>query len=381
MLDNSDAKRFFPDMKARHVFIAFISVPLVMMSGCSMMNNNDSRPSNVAPAVAPQVAADGASMRKKPRQPEPVQQEQEIIIKQVKEEKSVPEVCETTTYVVKKGDTIYGIARKFHVKPNDIMQTNGIDKTTVLRIGQSLEIPCSKANISQAIIQGKENGGKEYIVVAGDSLYKISRKYGISVKELRDNNNLSSDKLRVGQKLMLPSNARETVVTTAPKLASDGTYTVIRGDSIYIIAKRFGVSQADLMRVNNISSPERLQIGQTLKIPTKDAVVTNKPTPIVHNVQSNVQPPAITDNGNLYTIQYGDTVSSIAQRLNVDKQELATLNNISTQTPLQAGKQLLIPEKKIIQETSSMTPISHPDVVTDDFFDNFEEIPVVEINN
>lgn len=379
MLDNEE--RVFPDMKVRHVFIAFISVPLVMMSGCSMMNNNDSRPSNVAPAVAPQVAADGASMRKKPRQPEPVQQEQEIIIEQIKEEKDVPEVCETTTYVVKKGDTIYGIARKFHIKPNDIMRTNGIDKDTTLRIGQSLEIPCSRTNISQAIIQEKENGGKEYIVVAGDSLYKISRKYGISVKELRDNNNLSSDTLRVGQKLMLPSNARESAVTTTSKLGGDGTYTVVRGDSIYVIAKRFGVSQADLMRVNNISSPERLQIGQTLKIPTKDTVVTNKPTPIVHNVQPNIQPPAITDNGNLYTIQYGDTVSGIAQRLNVDKQELAALNNISTQTPLQAGKQLLIPEKKIIQETPSMTPISHPDVITDDFFDNFEEIPVVEINN
>ena len=139
------------------------------------------------------------------------------------------------------------------------------------------------------------------------------------------------------------------------------------------------------MRVNNISSPERLQIGQRLTIPTKDTVVTNKPTPIVHNVQQsvqpNVQPPAITNNSNLYTIQYGDTVSSIAQRLNVDKQELAALNNINTQTPLQAGKQLLVPEKKIVQETQSITPISHPDVITDDFFDNFEEIPVVEINN
>lgn len=376
-------ERFFPDMKARHLFITFISMPLIMMSGCSMMNNNDTRPSNVAPAVAPQVASDGASARKKPRQPEPVHQEQEIVIEQLTEEKDDVEVCETTTYVVKKGDTIYGIARKFQVRPNDIMQINDIDRDTVLLIGQSLEIPCSK---SPAILQEKENGGKEYIVVAGDSLYKISKKYGISVKELRDVNNLSSDTLWIGQKLILPSNAHEiTPTTTSPKLSGDGTYTVVRGDSIYVIAKRFGVSQSDLMRVNNISSPERLQIGQRLTIPTKDTVVTNKPTPIVHNVQQSVQPsvqpPAITNNSNLYTIQYGDTVSSIAQRLNVDKQELAALNNINTQTPLQAGKQLLVPEKKIVQETPAMTPISHPDVITDDFFDNFEEIPVVEINN
>lgn len=362
-------------MKASHIFIAFVSVPLVMMSGCSSFtNNNDSRPSNVAPAVAPQVAAEGSSARKKPRQPEP---EPTIIVEQVEQ---TPTICETTTYMVKKGDTVYGIARKFHVKPIDIMQANGIDKNTTLYIGQTLEIPCSKSDIPQAVIHEKTNEGKEYIVVAGDSLYKISRKYGISVKELKNYNDLSSDTLYVGQKLILPSHAHEITTPAQPsnKLNNNGTYTVVRGDSIYIIAKRFGVTQSDLMRVNNISNPERLQVGQTLQIPTAKNTVTSNKQP---SITKNIQPVVTNEASNMYTIQYGDTVSSIAQQLNVDKQELATLNNISTQTPLQAGKQLLIPEKKIVHETQSVTPILHPDVATDDFFENFEEIPVVEINN
>jgi lysozyme len=126
-------------------------------------------------------------------------------------------------------------------------------------------------------------GPKRYAVKQGDTLTSIAKSAGVSVAEMETANSLKpASMLHVGQPLILPAKgaARPSMemvkLDTAPKKSEDPapltaarTYTVKGGDRLLFIAKRFGVSPDELIAVNKIKDPAKLQIGQTLKIPTK----------------------------------------------------------------------------------------------------------------
>ena len=128
-----------------------------------------------------------------------------------------------------------------------------------------------------------------YKVEKGDTLYSISRKYQITVAELRAANNLSeNDVIKVGQKLKIPtadiSNAAalatDNKATTNPSGAtlSSGTatkeYTVVKGDTMYSIAKKNGMTLAEFMALNNLDSNSVIKVGQKLKIYTATATTS-----------------------------------------------------------------------------------------------------------
>ena len=146
------------------------------------------------------------------------------------------------TYVVSSGDTLYGIASKYGVSVNDIKTANNL-KNNNLSIGQILKIP----TIETVAL---------YIVKKGDSLYSIAKSYDTTVDELIKLNNLKSNSLSVGQQLKLPINGN----------VSDGEYVVVAGDSLYSIAKKFNISVDELKRLNNLIS-NNLSVGQKLKVP------------------------------------------------------------------------------------------------------------------
>jgi LysM repeat protein len=139
-------------------------------------------------------------------------------------------------------------------------------------------------------------GQTSYEVVAGDTLTRIATRNGISVESLMQTNGLQQDSIiRVGQTLILPAasttdkpagtaSATQTPPTTtaspsspatqtqtpAATVGDDGKYEVVRGDNPYSIAKRLGVSYQELLRVNGIDDPTKLQIGQKLIIPASN---------------------------------------------------------------------------------------------------------------
>ena len=139
---------------------------------------------------------------------------------------------------------------------------------------------------------GAARGGV-YIVKPGDTLGKIAARNKVSLNALREANNLDPKRdkfLRIGTKLVIPggksaagkSSGRKAVVRkggkNTPKLNSDGTYTMVRGDSIPKVARKFGVRAKALQRANNLTDEEttRLQIGHKLIIPTGDDAVIRK---------------------------------------------------------------------------------------------------------
>ena len=148
----------------------------------------------------------------------------------------------SSTYVVQSGDSLYSIAKKFGTTADKIKQLNNLNNN-ILSVGQEIVIP--SVALSEVTI---------YKVQSGDNLYDLAKKFGTSVSELKDLNNLKSDSLSINQELKVPAvNIGET------------TYAVKSGDSLYSIAKKFNTSVDSLKKKNGLGST-MLSIGQVLKI-------------------------------------------------------------------------------------------------------------------
>lgn len=148
----------------------------------------------------------------------------------------------SSTYVVQSGDSLYSIAKKFGTTADKIKQLNNLNNN-ILSVGQEIIIP--SVALSEVTI---------YKVQSGDNLYDLAKKFGTTVSELKNLNNLKSDSLSINQELKVPAvNIGET------------TYTVKSGDSLYSIAKKFNTSADSLKKKNGLGST-MLSIGQVLKI-------------------------------------------------------------------------------------------------------------------
>src|SRR5690606_31902409 len=103
-----------------------------------------------------------------------------------------------------------------------------------------------------------------YTVVAGDSLSVIAKKFGITTDALKRANGLTSDQINVGQKLVIPTDKDDSKTVTIQPV--DSSYTVVSGDSLSVIAKRFGISTDALKEANQLAS-DVIRVGQKLVIP------------------------------------------------------------------------------------------------------------------
>lgn len=199
-------------------------------------------------------------------------------------------------YTVKSGDSLWSISRKFGVTVNELKKVNNLS-SNLLSIGQNLIIPGKKNNTSS----------NEYVVKKGDTLYGIANKYNVSVDNLKSYNNLSTDSLSIGQIIKIPDNK-----------ANSNEYVVKSGDSLYSISRKYGVSVDELMSVNNLKSTV-LSVGQVLKIPNSNEV-------------TNV----------IYTVKKGDSLWSIAKNNKTTVDAIVKLNNLSNAN-LSIGQKLLLP--------------------------------------
>lgn len=161
---------------------------------------------------------------------------------------STPETPSTgNTYTVQNGDSLWKIANKFGTTINALKSANNLTNDN-LQVGQVLTIP---------------SDGATYTVKNGDSLWKIANQFGITVNELKSANGLTGDNLQVGQTLKIPSE-------NGGAITSDNTYTVKNGDSLWSIARTYNTTVDTLRRLNNLTS-DILRIGQVLKVPSSES--------------------------------------------------------------------------------------------------------------
>lgn len=151
-----------------------------------------------------------------------------------------------STYIVKKGDSLYSIANKYNTTVDELKRINNLT-SNILSIGQVLKLPSDKVSDVE-----KEENTISYTVQKGDSLYSIARKYSTTIDKIKDLNNLTTNLLSIGQVLLIPT---DTNLET--------TYTVQKGDSLYSIAKKYNTTVDRLKQLNNLKS-NLLSIGQIL---------------------------------------------------------------------------------------------------------------------
>lgn len=209
-------------------------------------------------------------------------------------------------YIVKRGDTLYSIARDNNITVSELKQLNNLSNNTIY-IGQQLLL---KKRIEEEL---PNENDKLYIVKKGDTLYSISRKLNISVDTLKSLNKLNSNDIYVGQQLILvkPENQVEYDI-----------YTVKKGDSLWSISQKYNITVNELIKLNNLNNTT-LQINQTLKVPK--SVIEESPI----------------QNEETYIVQKGDTLWSISRKLGISVNELKELNNL-TSNLLNIGQQLKI---------------------------------------
>ncbi len=156
--------------------------------------------------------------------------------------------------------------------------------------------------------------------------------------------------------------AVEPVVVTPP--ADTTTYVVRKGDALSVIAKRYGVSLQEVMRINNITNPDKIRVGQKLALPGN--INVEQPAESGGSSTSEEAAPTSTPTGDRYVVQSGDSLSEIAQRTGTDIKVLQKLNNISDANMIRVGQELRLPsgttgESAPARETSADT-VTTPEV-------------------
>ena len=169
------------------------------------------------------------------------------------------------THVVRRGETISGIAKRYDVSTAALMSANRVARARSLQIGTTLYIPAAGTTLPAALLREGDptppRAPLTHIVRRGETVSGIAARYGVTQASIVADNRLrSASSIRAGQKLVIAAGA-------PARTAAGGVYEVRRGDTVGGIAERFGVSQRAIIARNNLSSRATIRVGQRLVIP------------------------------------------------------------------------------------------------------------------
>ncbi|MEE2659647.1 MAG: LysM peptidoglycan-binding domain-containing protein [Candidatus Latescibacterota bacterium] len=168
---------------------------------------------------------------------------------------------EAPIHMVQRGESLSLIARRYRISVDKLRAWNRLNGDLIhprqkLRVGTASK-PFELATRNRAPSTSSSQEAVVHVVRSGESLWSLSRNFDVSLTDLRDWNRLHSDVIRVGQKL----------VVTKPHQARGKLYTVVGGDTLFGIARNFGVNARDIARENNMSLSTTLLSGMRLRIP------------------------------------------------------------------------------------------------------------------
>jgi membrane-bound lytic murein transglycosylase D len=166
-----------------------------------------------------------------------------------------------TVHRVRSGETLSGIASRYGTSVRTLMDMNRLRSANRIWPGQQLQVPEGRPRATYASNPIPPGQEIQYSVRRGDSLWLLASRYGTTIDRIKRDNNLSTTVLRPGQTLRIRS------ASAAPSGGGGGTYVVQRGDTLGRIAQRQGVSLSRLMSVNGLSRRSTIYPGQRLSIP------------------------------------------------------------------------------------------------------------------
>ena len=185
---------------------------------------------------------------------------------------------------VERGDTLYSIAKVYKVTENQIMECNvGLTPET-LKADDAILVPRTKdeGNRREASVTNLDGVDKKrflaHTVVSGDTLYSIARKYKISIAQIeRDNPNIDLDHIAIGDVVLIRRAERgyassddiarelEQRAERQGNAVGEGEHRVAVGETVYMLSRRYGMTEQEFMTLNNLSSPSDLQLGMVVR--------------------------------------------------------------------------------------------------------------------
>ena len=240
------------------------------------------------------------------------------------------------THKVQKGDTIGTIAKRYGVSAAAIRSENGLKSDTVkagqiLKINSDLPLTAQKKAGGPVMVvesQAAPRVSDTHTVASGESLGLIAQKYGMSVKELADLNKLKSVNIKAGQTLLINRPGKNNEKPKQSSSANSGVHEVQSGESLGLIAQKYGVSSKALAEANNIDGTT-IKIGQKLKIP--GASGSDKKTPSAKSGSSAT-----------HTVAEGESLYGIARKYDLSVDDLKKLNNMGENNSIRPGQQLKV---------------------------------------
>ena len=186
----------------------------------------------------------------------------------------------------------------------------------------------SKAEICDSI--GVERvDGKLFIlhrITSGETLYSISKKYKVSVDDIKKSNPTAVQGLKVGQILKVPTTLPvPTVEKTASSLESSKTHTVAAGETLYSIATKYGIS-VDALKKANSGLSSSISVGQTLNLPIKAGSTTTATKPVAKPITTTIASPTTGIETVEHKVASGETLYSIAKKYNVSVEDVKKAN-------------------------------------------------------
>ncbi len=263
-------------------------------------------------------------------------------------------------YKIKEGDCLWTIAQKFQLSIQDVTEENDIEQDQILSPGLLIKIPQNKRDDST---KNEDSPTVIHTVQKGESLWNIAQQYHLSLDCISSANNLKElDSLSIGQELKIPIDKNQTgegkekdelfFEDEASKFQGISTslnqefrdtvkeidYAVKPGENLWTIAQNYQVSLNDLSQVNDLENAEKLSIGQIIKIPlgtgskSKDEVVDK-------GDGSKIEP---QENWLEHIVEYGENISTIAQKYHMPIETICQLNQISQKDYVYPGQRLKI---------------------------------------
>ena len=249
-----------------------------------------------------------------------------------------PPEPEYTIYVVRSGDYLAKISKRYNITINSIKQLNGL-KSDTIRVGQKLKLPGkvdvseppAKAQSSQkpAIKQASTYKGetKEYVVKSGDTLGSIAYGNGCNIRQLKQLNGLTSDSIRVGQKLKVPANGKAADAKAKPAKKA-------------VAAKAAPKAAAEKKPAAPVAEPAaEQQAAPAEAAPAADAAPA--PTSAEAAVAAPAEP--VAEPVRTYVVQEGDDMTAVCIRWNVSAAAIRELNNLPEDAQLTKGQVLKLP--------------------------------------
>ena len=168
-------------------------------------------------------------------------------------------------YTVKPGETLSEIAERYGTSVQRLMQLNGLRSVQDLWAGSRIQVPGAGGSSSSSAAR-TTTVKANYTVKSGETLSELAERYGTSVQRLMELNNLrSSQDLWAGSRIQVP--VTRTAAAVKPAVNKNATqHKVQSGETLSVIAQRYGISTQSLIAINKISDPNQVDVGQTLKL-------------------------------------------------------------------------------------------------------------------